>query len=316
MRQRIGAAGRIITPRDRPWYYNHKKHKNLLLMMLPGLLSLFVFSYLPMYGMQIAFRDFIFKLGIWQSPWVGLKHFRDLFESAHFLNAFKNTLVISGLQLVFGFPAPIIFAVLLNEIRVLKFKKLVQTISYLPHFISWAVLGGMFIQLLSPSVGPVNLLLKTMGMQPIYFLAEPSWFRTVIVSTHIWQTIGWNSIVYIAAITNIDAELYEAGKIDGATRFQQIFYITLGALMPVITIMLIFAVGKIINDNFDQIFNLMTSPVESVGEVLSTYSYKIGLVKMQYSFSTAMGLFKNVISLLLILFANRVAKKINDYGLW
>lgn len=292
------------------------RHRYLLAMLLPGVVFFVVFKYLPIYGVQIAFKDYRFLQGIWRSPWIGLENFRNLFAAKSFWNVFRNTLEISLLHLVFGFPAPIILALLFNEVRHLRFKKTIQTISYLPHFISWVILGGLFMQFLSPSVGPVNLLLKELGGDPIFFLADPKWFRTVLVTTQIWKGVGWGSIIYLAALSNVDPQLYDAADIDGANRLQKIRYITLPSLSPVITIMLILAVGTIVEDNFDQIFNLYNPAVYSVGDVLSTYTYRMGLVNLEYGFSAAVGLFTNVIAFTLVILANALSKRINSYGIW
>jgi putative aldouronate transport system permease protein len=233
-----------------------------------------------------------------------------------FWEVLRNTFIISGLKLVFGFPAPILLSLMLNEIRCTRFKRTVQTISYLPHFLSWIILSGIFIQFLSPSIGPLNILLKGMGIKPIYFLADEKWFRSVLVATHIWKTVGWGTIVYLAALTNINPEYYEAAYIDGANRWHCIRYITLPSLAPVITIMLIFAVGGIIEDDFNQIFNMYNEAVYSVGDVISTYTYRRGLVKLDYSFATAVDLFKNIIAFVLIITANKIANRINEYGIW
>jgi putative aldouronate transport system permease protein len=264
----------------------------------------------------IAFKDYKFRLGILHSPWVGLEHFHDLFMKPSFWQVFRNTMIISTYKLIFGFPAPIVFALLLNEIKQMIFKRWIQTISYLPHFLSWVILSGILIEFLSPSVGPVNLVLKLFGVEPIYFLASPQWFRSVLVSSEIWKELGWSTIVYLAALTGVNPELYEAAKVDGASRFQRLLYVTLPALYPVITILLILAIGRIINDDFDQVFNLYNQAVYNVGDVLSTYTYRMGLVQMDYSLATAVGLFKNVIAFTLVIIANYIAKRINEYGLW
>lgn len=292
------------------------KNRYLFLLFIPALIYYLIFCYGPLLGVQIAFKDYNFRKGIWGSPWVGLKHFKALFAIRSFKEVFSNTLIISVLKLIFNFPAPIIFAILLSELRGAKFKKTVQTISYLPHFLSWVVLGGVFLQLLSPTTGPINGLLKSMGMQPISFLTSTRWFRTILVATSMWKGFGWGSVVYLAAITGIDQEMYEAAEIDGAGRIRKIVSITLPSITPVITIMFIFAVGGIINDDFDQIFNLYNAAVYSVGDVLSTYTYRVGLVDMRYDFSTAVGLFKNVLAFALIVTTNTITKRINEYGLW
>ncbi|WP_409346354.1 ABC transporter permease [Paenibacillus sp. MBLB4367] len=292
------------------------KYKYLTLLFLPAAVYYFIFHYMPIYGILIAFKNYKFSQGILGSAWVGFDHFRELFALGSFWQVFRNTLIISFFKLIFGFPAPIVFALLLNEIRVAFFKKTVQTISYFPHFLSWVVLGGLAIQFLSPSIGPINIVLQALGFKPIYFLGSPEWFRSVLVITDIWKELGWGTIVYLAAITGVNPELHEAATVDGANRYHRIRYVTLPAMAPVITIMLIFAIGRLINDDFDQVFNLYNAAVMEVGDVLSTYTYRVGLVNMQYSFSTAVGLFKNIIAFALVLGANALAKKFNEYGLW
>lgn len=295
---------------------NYWKNRYLVMLLLPAVIFFLIFCYGPMPGVIIAFKDYKFRLGIFRSPWVGLDNFRLLFSMRSFNEVFRNTLVISFYKLITGFPAPIIFALLLNEVRQAKFKKAVQTISYLPHFVSWVVLGGLFIQFLSPSTGPINVILKSMGIDPVFFLADPKWFRSVLVVTSIWKGFGWGSIVYLASITSISPQLYEAADMDGAGRFRKMGYITLPEMIPVITIMLIFSIGGIVNDDFDQIFNLYNEAVYNVGDVLGTYIYRVGLIEMKYSFSAAVGLFRNVISFALVFLANFTAKRINEYGIW
>lgn len=309
----------ILTAKrkKRSEFYKYWQYRYLTLMLVFTIAYYIIFHYVPMYGIQIAFKSYKLRLGIWGSPWIGFQNFIDLFSVGSFWEVLGNTLIISFYKLVFGFPAPIILAILLNEVSNVFFKKSVQTISYLPHFVSWVVLGGLFLQLLSPSSGPVNSILNALGIKPIYFLADPKWFRTVLVVTGVWKEIGWGSIIYLAAITGIDPEIYEAATVDGANRLQRIRHITIPSLAPVVTIMLIFAIGGIIKDDFDQIFNLMNSPtVYQVGDVLSTYTYRMGMVQMEYSFATAVGLFKNIIAFVLIMITNTVTKRINEYGIW
>lgn len=312
------AAKGIAPPRsfNKGWLYSYWKYRYLVLMFIPAIVYYIMFQYMPIYGILIAFKNYKFSLGIWGSEWVGLAHFRDLVALESFWQVFRNTIMISFYKLIFGFPAPIILAILLNEVRLVMFKRVFQTVTYLPHFLSWIVVSGMFIQFFSPSSGPINVLLQTMGIKPIYFLADVSWFRTILVVTDIWKGVGWGSIIYLAALTGINPELYEAATVDGAGRFARIRYITLPSMVPVVTIMLIFAAGSIINDDFDQVFNLYNTAVYSVGDVISTYTYRKGLVGMEYSFATSVGLFKNVLAFLVLLTANTIAKKVNDYGLW
>ena len=295
--------------------YRYKKYGALSLMLLPVIIYYLVFHYASMYGAVIAFKDYSFMKGIIGSPWVGLANFRRMFMSDSFFEVFRNTLVISLYKLITGFPAPILFAILLNELNGGRFKKTVQTISYLPHFLSWVILGGMFMQLLSLG-GPINIFLKKIGLDPVFFLGDVRYFRSVLVITSLWKSIGWSSIIYLAALTGIDPQLYEAARIDGAGKIKQIIHITLPSLIPVITIMFIFSVGSIINDDFDQIFNLYNEAVYSVGDVISTYNYRIGMINNEYEYSTAVGLFKNIIAIVLIFITNFTAKKFNDYGIW
>lgn len=293
-----------------------KNHRALLLLLLPAVIYYLVFHYAPMLGMQIAFRDYKLLAGIWHSPWVGLENFRDMFSMSLFTRVFRNTVIISALKLLFCFPAPILFAILLSELGNKVFKRVSQTVSYLPHFLSWVVLSGIFIQLLSPTLGPISALFRAFGLEMPYLMGSTKYFRGVLVATSVWKTFGWGSVVYFAAITNVNPELLEAAAIDGAGRFRRIWHVTLPALMPVITLMLIMSVGTIVSDDFDQIFNLLNPAVKEVGDVLGTYIYYRGFENMDYSFATAAGLFQNVISFGLIMLVNAIARRISDYGIW
>jgi putative aldouronate transport system permease protein len=285
-------------------------------MLLPAVIYYAIFKYVPMYGATLAFKNFNIRLGILGSPWVGLSHFRRLFSMGSFFEVLRNTVLISLYKLIFGFPAPIIFAILLGELRQIRFKKVVQTISYLPHFLSWVVLASIFLQFFSPSSGPFNYITRALGLPQVYVLTSPQWFRTVLVATSVWKGFGWNSVIYLASLGSIDTELYEAAHIDGANRFQRIIHITIPGLAPVITIMLILAVGQMLNDDFDQIYNMYNSAVYSVADVISTYVYRVGLLDVNYSLATAVGLFKNVLAFSMILLTNAITKRVNDYGLW
>lgn len=291
-------------------------NRYLIALFLPGILYFLIFKYLPIYGLVIAFKDYNFFDGIAASPWVGFKVFKEMFATPNFWEVFKNTLVISALQFAFGFPAPIIFALLLNEVVHVRSKKFFQTVSYLPHFVSWVILAGLFTQFLSPSTGPINVLIMALGGKPVYFMADPKWFIQVLVLTEVWKSIGWGSIIYLAALSSIDTEMYEAAEMDGAGRWARMRYITLPSLTPVITVMLILAIGKLVNDNFDQIFNMYNPAVYKVSDVLSTYIYRKGLENMEYSYATAVGLFKNVIAFAMVIGANKLAKRINGNGIW
>lgn len=295
---------------------NLKKYKEYYIMLVPGLLFFLIFCYGPMYGMVIAFQDFYPLKGIGGSAFVGLKHFKELFSNVFFLPVLRNTLIISLYKLLICFPAPILLCLALNEIKNLKFKKAAQSISYLPHFVSWVVVSGIIIEFLSPSRGPINMLLQNLGLEPIFFVAEPKYFRGVLVLTDMWKSVGWGSIVYLAAVTAVDPTLYEAAAIDGAGRIQKIIHVTLPAIAPIITVMLIMQSGKILNDSFEQVYNFLTPSTYGVGDVISTFVYRMGIQNMQYSFTTAVDLFKNVISFMLVMLTNYVARKTSEYALW
>lgn len=295
---------------------NLVKYKEYYIMLIPGFLFFLVFCYGPMYGLIIAFQNYYPLKGISGSTFVGLKHFQDLFSNPFFLSVLKNTLVISVYKLVICFPAPILLCLALNEIKHVKFKKVAQSVSYLPHFISWVVVSGIVIEFLSPTRGPVNILLQNLGFDPVFFMADARYFRGVLVLSDMWKSIGWGSIVYLAAVTAVDPSLYEAASMDGAGRIKQIIHITLPALAPIITVMLVMQSGKILNDSFEQVYNFLTPSTYGVGDVISTFVYRMGIQNMQYSFTTAVDLFKNVISFLLVILTNYVARKTNDYALW
>ncbi len=291
-------------------------YKEYYLMLIPGLLFFLVFCYGPMYGLAIAFQDYYPLKGISGSAWVGMKHFKKLFSDPFFLSVLKNTLIISFYKILFCFPAPIILCLALNEIRHLKFKKFAQSVSYLPHFISWVVVSGIIIEFLSPSRGPINILLQELGLEPIFFVAEPKYFRGVLVISDLWKSVGWGSIVYLAAVTGVDPTLYEAAEMDGAGRIKKIIHVTLPALVPIITVMFIMESGKVLNDSFEQVYNFLTPSTYQVGDVISTFVYRMGIQKMQYSFTTAVDLFKNIVSFILVMATNYIARKTNDYALW
>ena len=299
-------------------FTGYKKYGALTLMFIPVVLYFFIFKYIPMGGIVIAFKDFIVTKGIFGSEWVGLENFEKAFRLGTFRRSITNTLTISGLKLLFGFPAPIILALMLNEVNHLRFKKTVQTISYLPHFLSWVVLAGMFQQLLSPNNGPVNAILRDVfGVkESIYFLGSNDYFRGTLVVTDLWKNVGWSSILYLATIAGIDPTLYEAATVDGATRWQCTRYITLPSLVSTIVIMLILSVGSIMDAGFDQVFNLYNSAVYKTGDIIDTYVYRYGLGEMKYSFATAVGLFKNIIAFILVVGTNLITRRISGEGIW
>lgn len=288
------------------------KHKTLTLMLLPGLVILLLFSYGPIYGLQIAFKDYIISEGIWGSPWVGLKHFENFFHVPGAVAAIRNTVIISLYKLIIGFPAPIILALMINEVRCNAFKRTVQTITYLPHFISWVILGGIIYNLLSPSSGLVSGVCQLFGIEnPPILMTSTRWFRSIIVISSIWQEIGWNAVVYLAAISGINAEMYESAIIDGARRTQMMRYITVPTIAPTIATLLILRMSGILNAGFDQIFNLYNASVMPVADIIDTYVYRVGLVGMQYSFNTAIGLFKSLVGLIMVVAVNFIVKRIS-----
>jgi len=249
------------------------------------------------------------------SSWVGFQHFTDMFSGLYFWPVFGNTLIINFFKLLIGFPAPILLAILINEVRLGRFKKITQTVTYLPHIISWVVLAGIVIETLSPSRGPINLLISALGGSPVFFVADEGWFRQVVVASAVWRDVGFNAIIYLAAITAIDPELYDVAALDGAGRVKRILHITIPSILPVIAIMAIFNVGDLIQDDFDQIFNLLNPNVYSVGDVLSTYTYREGIINMNYSYGTTVGLFKNIIAFGMVLVMNAFAKKTTGQGI-
>ncbi len=306
----------LIKKKKRKFRIKLDRYKYLFLMMVPGLLFYVFFAYKPMYGILLAFKDYKFAKGIVGSEWVGLFHFEHIFRLPAFWQVFRNTVVLGFLKFMFGFPAPIIFALLLNEVRVIAFKKTVQTISFLPYFISWVVLSGLFLEFLSPTNGPLNHILYSITGERIFFLGNPKYFRGTMVVLALWRSLGWNTIVYLAAITNINPELYEAAHIDGAGRFQQVRFITLPSITNIIVILMVLNVGNIVTDDFDQIFNLYNPAVYSVGDVISTYVYRRGLQGAQFELATAVGLFQSVLAFFLLVITNQVSKRIGDYGVW
>ena len=309
-------AKRQLSPALRE-FKGYIKYWDLCLMLLPVIAYFIIFKYIPMGGIVIAFKDFKLGLGVSGSEWVGLANFVDAFRTRFFIRAIRNTLIISVLKLCVGFPAPIILALLLNEVRHSGYKRVIQTISYLPHFLSWIIMAGILSQLLSPNNGAVNGLLKSLGRKdPVPFLLDNTYFRGTVVISDVWKGVGWGSILYLAAISSIDPTLYEAAICDGATRPQRVRYITIPCILPTITIMLILSLGGILDAGFDQLLNLYSSAVYETGDIIDTYVYRVGLVDWNYKLSTAIGLFKNVIGFMLVAGTNAVAKAISGVGIW
>lgn len=291
---------------------------DIQLMVLPALLLILVFSYIPMYGVLMAFQDYNLFGGMAESPWVGFKHFRMFFESPEFYNVMRNTIVISLLKFFIGFPAPVILALMLNEIRHMAFKRIVQTVSYLPHFLSWVIVAGFAMSLLSTDNGSINILLEKLNLidEPVSFLSIPEYFWGILVTTGVWKEIGFASIVYLAAVAGIDPSMYEAADMDGASKLRQIFTITLPSIMPVVIIFMILAIGNLLTAGFEDILLLGVNPVlREVSDVIDTYVYRVGIQNSRFSYATAVGLFKAVISVGLLTMANFIARKSGN-SLW
>lgn len=292
------------------------RNRYIYLMSLPGLIYLLIFKYVPMYGVIMAFQDFSFKKGIFGSPFNNFAHFKMLFSSSQFYDVLTNSLVLSILRLVISFPVPIILALLINEINNKPFKKFSQTLMYLPHFISWVTLAGIATNFLSMSDGLINAGIVALGGEKINFLGSSDWFRTVIVGTHIWKEAGWGMIIYLASLTSINPDLYEAATVDGANRWQKILHITLPGLASTIVIQLVLQVGGLMNNGFEQVYLFQNDLNKSVSTVFETYTYKIGISGGRYSYSTAVGLFKNIVGTILIFSSNRFAKKLGGATLY
>lgn len=306
-----------MTSGEKNIFQKYYQYRFMFVLLLPALIAVFIFEYLPMYGVLIAFKKYRVLEGIWGSPWVGLENFGRLFSATSaFSQVFYNTVIISFYKLFFGFPAPIILALLLNEVKHLAYKKVTQTISYLPHFLSWVILGGIFTIFLSPSSGIINQIIQFLGFEPIYFLANKDWFRTILITTGIWQSVGWGTIIYLAAISGIDSQMYEAAVMDGAGRFKQAIYITIPSITNVMVILFILNIGGFMSAGFDQIFNLYNPVVYEVADIIDTYVYRVGLIGMDFSFAATAGLFKSLIGITLVLLTNAVAKKFGEHGIW
>lgn len=289
-----------------------KQNVPLLLMFVPVAVFYVLFRYVPIAGNVIAFKDYNFYDGLFGSPWVGFHNFELLFSQAQTVNIIRNTLMLSVLQLVFGFPAPIVIALLLNEVRKSLFKRVVQTIVYLPHFFNWVIIGGMVLTLFSMESGIVNRLLEAWAGQPYPLLYKPVSWIAVFIGSGIWKEMGFGAIIYLAVISMIDPALYESAVMDGANKFRQIWHITLPAMRPTIVILFILATGNVMEVGFDQVYILQNGTVSNVSEVISTYIYRVGLQGTQFSLSAAMGLFEAVVGLVLVLAANAVARKFNQ----
>ena len=292
-----------------------RSNKYVYLMMIPVLAFLIVFSYVPMYGIIIAFKDFVPTEGIFGSEWVGFEHFKNFFNSPFFGRLMRNTLLLSVYDLIFAFPASIIFALLLNELRGRRYKRVVQTISYMPNFISMVVIASLVITFTSDT-GPISAMIQAFGGKPVNLLAEPGYFPAIYVISGIWQGVGFGSIIYLAAISNVDQELYEAAVMDGANRFKQALHVTLPSIAPTIIILLILRLGGLLNVGYEKILLLSNGNNMEVADVISTYVYRTGIALGDYSYSTAIGLFNNIINFALLIIVNRVSRRATDISLW
>jgi len=302
---------------NKPLWKRLFEQKELQIVVIPGIILLIIFKYLPFYGLIIAFKDFDVVKGIWGSNWTGLAHFKEFFTSPYFSQAIINTLCISILKIIFTFPIPIIFALLLNEIQTSRGRSLVQGISYLPHFVSWVVCYGVLSVVIAKDGGAINTFLLSLGVieDPIHFIGEPGYFWSLLIIFDNWKEMGWGAIIYIAAISGIDPELYEASSIDGASRLQKVFNITVPSIMPTIVIMLVLKMGGILEAGFEQIFVFRNPMVENVANIIDTYVYDTGIKQGRYDYATAIGMFKSVIAFFMVWGSNWIASK-KELGLW
>ncbi|WP_108995603.1 ABC transporter permease [Paenibacillus agaridevorans] len=314
------AAGRRKPDGQRFWRY-FRMNYDLYLMCLPGLIFLVVYKFAPLLGLSLAFKDFNLFAGnniidsIMASPWVGMKHFNRIFEDEAFLRVISNTLIISLYKLVFLFPIPILVAISLNELRIRWMKRWVQTIVYLPHFLSWVIIFGLFYSLFG-SYGMINKVIEAVGGQSISFFSDSSWFRSLLVFTEGWKETGWNTILFLAAMTAIDPQQQEAALIDGAGRFKRIWHITIPGIMPVIMLVLVLRLGQILNAGFEQVLVMYNPAVYDVADIIQTFVYRIGLGKMDFSLSTALGLFESVIAFILVYSSNQASKRFLGKSIW
>ncbi|MFH5181872.1 ABC transporter permease [Paenibacillus sp. TAB 01] len=318
MKTTPAAAGTNRAPAAKEAFYQTKRFRQnipLFIMLIPGVLYYLIFRYLPMGGLVIAFKNYNFHDGIWSSPWVGLKYFEILFQSHVTLQIIWNTLTLSILNLIFGFPAPIIIAIALNEVRKSWLKRWIQTVIYLPHFLSWVIVAGIILTLFSIDGGTINKLLGQWGMEPVPFLYRANSWIAIFIGSGMWKEMGFGAIIYLAAIAGIDPSLYESAGMDGAGKLRQIWHITLPGIRPTIILLLILGMGRLMEVGFDQVYNLQNPTVLEKAEVISTYVYKVGLQQAQFGLTTAMGLFESFVGLVLVLSANALARKF-DQGLF
>lgn len=298
------------------WKTAIMRDKYLYLMAAPGLLFFFIFKYFPLWGLLLAFQNYSPYLGFWDSEWVGFKYFHEFFTNPDFMLLFRNTMAISLLNIVFFFPVPIIVALMLNEVRSLVFKKIVQTVVYLPHFLSWVIIVGICFLIFGQASGVINQLIVQFGGQKIEFLTEPNLFWGMLTAQSIWKEAGWGTIIFLAALAGIHSELYEAAQIDGANRWQQLRNVTLPGIRGTIIVLLILRLGQVMDVGFEQIYLMSSGPVSHLADVFDTYAYRVGIQQGRFGYATVAGLFKSVVGLILVVSANRVAKKFGEEGLY
>ncbi len=292
------------------------RNRWLYILFAPVLIWYIVFAYWPMYGLVIAFKDYNIVKGMSASEWVGFKNYESFFRDPYFYRLLRNTIVLNVYGLVFGFPVPIVLALLFNEVRKAAFKRITQTITYLPYFISAVVVCGLVIQFLSPSTGVVNAILNKLGMESIYFMQDPAYFRTVYVTMSIWQSAGFSAIIYMAALAGISPELYEAARIDGAGRWKQLVYITFPALLPTAIMLVILNMGGMLQSDYEKIILLANPTVYETADVLNTYVYRKGLLETNFSYATAVGLFQGIVGFVLVVTANKISRRVSETSLW
>ena len=307
---------RALPSNQNRFFNKLKDGKYLLLLVLPAVICMLLFYYLPMWGVLISFKQYSPFKGFVDSPWVGLKHFRVFFENPFFYKYFRNTILLSAYSILWGFPAPIVFALILNDVQNIKFKKLVQTVSYMPHFYSTVVVVGLFTMFLSPTSGPINKLIMSLGFNRVSFLADARYFRTIYISSEIWQSLGWGTIIYLAALTNIDPQLYEAAIIDGASKFKRLVYITLPCLAPTIITMLLLRLGQVMNVGFERAYLLQKPSTYETSDIIQTYIYRTGIEGNNFSFASAVGLFNSAINVFFLVTCNKLSQYLTETSLW
>ncbi len=311
-------AAPAVKEKKRGFLYNMRKYKYLYIMLIPTVVCLAIFNYYPLWGLRMAFYNYKPWLGFDGSTYVGWQNFTTLFRLPEFGRLIRNTLILNVYKIIFGFPAPIIFALLLNEVRSRAYKRTLQTISYLPHFVSWVIVQGIMYALINSQYGLINNMIKALGATPPKWYAAPEMWRAILVITDIWKSVGFSSILYLAAIANVNEEWYEAAVIDGASRFRQVWSITIPCIMPTVIVMFIMQMGQLMNGSFQQVMTLVGSntPLYKTVETLDYYIYRVGLGKQKYSLGTAAGIFQSLIGLILVVVTNKIANKVGDMGIW